>query len=672
MKFKKIRTKMMVTLLPPIIVAMTVLAVVSLLACSKIVNAQIRETMDASLKAEAETIEEYLKVVQSTAMTISRTVGTTYQDMELSQYEAMLSEIIADNDMVLGSGIWFEPYVYDRTERYVGPYIYKDGSSITTTYDYSNAAYDYFAQEYYTNAKRSTEPLITDPYYDETSDTIMSSCSMAIYDGGTFIGCVTVDMELSSIETVISNVRIGENGTAFLLSEGGVYLAGVDSQKVQNNLSVLEDENTSLAQAGRTIVSTESGETRYTGSDGAAYNLYYDVIPSTGWHIAIQMPQSELVQPLIELLYQLIGIAVAALIVCCILVLLQVSSIARSIRQVQVFAQNLAEGDFTIDTLQVNSRDELGTMGHSLNNMYQGNREVISNISQRSAEIADSSHSLKVSTGKLMESFEEIQLNMSRINEAMMSASASTEEVNASVEVLASEARESLKVSQDIKQRAVSVEAESRSSHQTATELTAQFEQRLSNSIENAEVVKKIGQMVRDIASIAEQINMLSLNASIEAARAGAQGKGFAVVAGEIGKLAGETENMVKNIQSIIGAVQDAFQQLSSDSKDLLTFIQNTVTPDYNQFVETAGQYGKDAEFFASNADQISNIMLEVKQAIQNIAEAAQSTAATGSMVMISVENVSKLVDDVGEMSHKQQTISDHLDGVVKRFKLSR
>lgn len=672
MKFKKIRTKMMVTLLPPIIVAMTVLAVVSLLACSKIVNAQIRETMDASLKAEAETIEEYLKVVQSTAMTISRTVGTTYQDMELSQYEAMLSEIIADNDMVLGSGIWFEPYVYDRTERYVGPYIYKDGSSITTTYDYSNAAYDYFAQEYYTNAKRSTEPLITDPYYDETSDTIMSSCSMAIYDGGTFIGCVTVDMELSSIETVISNVRIGENGTAFLLSEGGVYLAGVDSQKVQNNLSVLEDENISLAQAGRTIVSTESGETRYTGSDGAAYNLYYDVIPSTGWHIAIQMPQSELVQPLIELLYQLIGIAVAALIVCCILVLLQVSSIARSIRQVQVFAQNLAEGDFTIDTLQVNSRDELGTMGHSLNNMYQGNREVISNISQRSAEIADSSHSLKVSTGKLMESFEEIQLNMSRINEAMMSASASTEEVNASVEVLASEARESLKVSQDIKQRAVSVEAESRSSHQTATELTAQFEQRLSNSIENAEVVKKIGQMVRDIASIAEQINMLSLNASIEAARAGAQGKGFAVVAGEIGKLAGETENMVKNIQSIIGAVQDAFQQLSSDSKDLLTFIQNTVTPDYNQFVETAGQYGKDAEFFASNADQISNIMLEVKQAIQNIAEAAQSTAATGSMVMISVENVSKLVDDVGEMSHKQQTISDHLDGVVKRFKLSR
>lgn len=269
-----------------------------------------------------------------------------------------------------------------------------------------------------------------------------------------------------------------------------------------------------------------------------------------------------------------------------------------------------------------------------------------------------------------MESFEEIQSNMTRINDAMMTASASTEEVNASVDSLATEAKESLTVSRDIKQRAVSVEDASRSSYQTATELTARFEQRLRSSIENAKVVDRIGQTVRDIASIAEQINMLSLNASIEAARAGAQGKGFAVVAGEIGKLAGETEGMVKNIQSIIESVQEAFRQLSADSHDLLLFIQDTVTPDYNQFVETATQYGRDAEFFANNADQISNIMQEVKQAIASIAAAAQNTATAGSMVMASVDEVSKLVEDVGDMSHQQQQIADQLDSVVKRFRL--
>lgn len=670
MKFKRIRTKMMATILPPIIIAMGVLAIVSLVACSDIVNKQISETMDASLNAEAETINEYLDIVKSMAMTVSRTVGTTYKSMELSQYEDMLAEIIQDNDMVLGSGIWFEPYVYDKGERYVGPYIFKDGSAIDVTYDYSNAEYDYFGQEYYTNAKSSKEPVITDPYFDATSNTIMSSCSTAIYDGSKFIGCVTIDIELSSIENVISEIHIGENGTAFLLSESGVYLAGVDSQKVQNNQSILDDENASLAKAGSTVVSVGSGETVYTGLDGTEYNLYFDTISSTGWHIAIQMPQSELLQPMIELLVKLVVIAVVALLVCCAVVLLQVSSIATSIRQVQRFARDLAMGDFTIDALQVKTEDELGTMGNSLNEMYEGNRGVISNISVHSGEIADSSSRLKASAGKLTESFEEIQDNIAKINEAMISASASTEEVNASVEVLASEVRKSQEVSQEIRQRAGQVETASRNSYQTATELTPQFEQRLTTSIENAKVVDSIEVMVHGIAGIAEQINLLSVNASIEAARAGEWGKGFAVVAGEVRKLAGETEDMVGNIQDIIGAVQKAFAQLLNDSRDLLAFVQDTVTPDYDRFVATAGQYGKDAEFFAENAEQISAIMSEVRIAMQTIAEAAQNTAATGGMVMASVQDVSQMVDDVGDMSRKQQEIADNLDGVVKRFKL--
>lgn len=670
MKFKRIRTKMMATILPPIIAAMGVLAVVSLLACSNIVNEQISETMDASLNAESETINEYLELVRSMAMTVSRTVGTTYKSMELSQYEDTLAEIIQDNDMVLGSGIWFEPYVYDKEEKYVGPYIYKDGSEIDVTYDYSNAEYDYFGQEYYTNAKSSKEPVITDPYYDATSNTIMSSCSMAIYDGSKFIGCVTVDIELSSIEDVIAGIHIGENGTAFLLSEGGVYLAGVDSQKIQNNQSVLDDENASLAKAGATVVSVGSGETVYTGTDGTEYNLYFDTIPSTGWHIAIQMPKSELLKPMLSLLYKLVFIAVAALAICCVIVLWQVSSIAGGIRQVQSFAQNLAKGDFTINALQVHTEDELGIMGASLNEMYQGNRDVISNISIHSDEIAGSSSHLKEAAGKLTEAFEKIQDNIGSINEAMVSASASTEEVNASVEVLASEVGKSQEVSLQIRKRAGEVEKASRSAYQTATDLTVQYEQRLGSSIENAKVVDSIGAMVDGIAGIAEQIKLLSVNASIEAARAGEWGEGFAVVAGEVRSLAGETEKMVDNIQDIIGAVQKAFAQLLKDSGDLLAFVQDTVTPDYDKFVATAGQYGKDADFFAENAEQISAIMSEVRLAMQTIADAAQNTASTGGMVMASVQDVSRMVDDVSDMSHKQQEIADNLDSVVKRFKL--
>lgn len=684
MKFRKIQTKMLTTLLPVIFAAMVVLTWISAVSSSNIVNDQIGETMDATLDSEAAVIDDYLNVVQATALTISRTVGTTYKDMSLAQYEQMLAAIIADNEMVLGSGIWFEPFVYDESQEYVGPYIYKDGNSIETTYDYSNAEYDYFSQEYYTVSKTAKEPVITDPYYDATSNTIMSSCTMAIYDGTTYIGCVTVDVELSSIERVIANIQVGEQGTAFLLSQNGTYLAGVGDEKIMANETILNEKNTTLAKAGDTIVNGIEGESAYTSDDGTEYKLYYNSIPTTGWHIVIRIPEAELMQSTLQLLYRLVSVCVAALVICGLIVLLQVSSIARSIKRVQIFAQNLAQGDFTIDTLEVKTKDELGTMGNSLNDMYMGNRDVISNISDRSGEIADSSNLLKESSGRLLNEFTEIQQYMSQINEAMMQASAATEEVNASaeevhssIELLASETEEAWKVSQEIKGRAKSVEESSRTSYESATELSTQFEHRLDNSIENAKVVDNIGEMASVIANIAEQINLLSLNASIEAARAGDAGRGFAVVASEIGKLAGETADTVGNIQTIIGQVQAAFQQLSEDSMALLKFLQETVTPDYNQFVETAGQYGKDAEFFANISDRVSSmssnvqkIMEEVTLAIQNVAEAAETTAETGSSVMNSVENVSDMVEDVRDMSLKQQEIADNLDSVVKRFKL--
>ena len=684
MKFKKIQTKMLFFILPVIIFALVAVTAISAFSTSAIVSEQISSTMDATLEAETGNINEYLDTVQYTAKTISHTVAASYKSLSLSEYEAMLGSIIADNNIVLGSGIWFEPYVYDKEKEYVGPYIYKNGDAIETTYDYSNADYDYFSQEYYTLTKGADSPIITDPYYDETSDCIMSSCTMPILNGSTFLGCVTVDIELSSIQGIIQSIKVGDGGSAMLITSSGTYLAGVDNEKVSNSMTILDESNASLVQAGNTILASESGQTTYTDENGAPYNLYYKVIPSTGWYIIIQMPQAELFAPTLNLIYKLLVVCVIALICSVIMVMFQVSSIAKNIRRVQAFAGSLSSGDFTIDSLKVTSEDELGSMGNSLNEMYSSNKEVIGNISRHAEEIYGASNQLRDSSSVLLTEFSNIQESMKQINEAMMSASAATEQVNASTEevdaaisVLASETEESMRKSVEIRKRANTVETASRSSYQSATQLSGRFEEQLHVSIENAKVVENIGELASVIANIAEQINLLSLNASIEAARAGEQGKGFAVVAGEIGKLAGETSNAVSSIQETISEVQVAFQQLTENARGLLTFIQDTVTPDYNNFVVTAGQYGKDADFIAETSGKISEmssnikqIMGEVTEAIQNIAESSQQTASISSDILGTVDEVYLTVSDVSDMSLKQQSIADNLDTVVKKFQL--
>lgn len=684
MKFKKIGTKMLVVILPVVILAMLLLTAVIGFSSRDIINNQIDSRMQEELSAQSGVMGEDLHTVSSMAQSISRVVATTYQTTSMDTYEKMLGELIQDNDMVSGSGLWFEPYAYQADAEYMGPYVYKDGDQLATTYDYSNAEYNYFAQEYYELAKASTEPVFTDPYYDETSDSIMSTCAMPILVNDQFIGCVTVDIQLDAITTLIDNIKVGDAGRGMLLTAEGVYIGGAAGDKIQNSVVITEDKDApALAKAAEKILAGDSGETSYKGSDGQI-NLYYSRVDATGWILIITMPNSELTQPIMQLLAKLFGICIVALIVVALVIIFSVNSISKGLNRVKAFAGSLAEGDFTVDPIQVKTQDELGIMGGSLNAMYDSNKDVISNIAEHATDIDEASTKLRSATTELSENFAEIKKNIEEVNNAMMTTSAATEEVNASTEevlsnvnLLTEETQNSTAMAQEIRGRAKEVGETSRKSFESASTLAKQFEERLAESIENAKVVSSIEEMANVISEIAEQINLLSLNASIEAARAGEAGKGFAVVASEIGSLATSTAEAVGQIQNTISQVQNAFDSLTKDAQNMLGFVVNDVTPDYSNFVEVAKQYGEDAASIERTAENISNmsdnikqIMQEVTAAVQSIAEATQDTTEVSGNMTEKVVVVADHVDNVSEMAEKEDVIARELTGVVSRFKL--
>ncbi|MCR4891580.1 MAG: methyl-accepting chemotaxis protein [Lachnospiraceae bacterium] len=666
--------------------ALIIMTVISAMRSNTIITSQVEETANQTLQAAVNTMDSKLHEVRRTAIDISRAVSATYKTVSINEYKEMLTNIVGDNDMVLGSGLWFEPNVFDPNEEYMGPYWYKDGGSIVETWDYSNADYDYFSQEYYKNAKAMTslQAKITDPYYDPTSNLIMATCSAPIFDtSNTYIGCVTVDMELSAIEDAAAAITMGRTGSAMLTTGSGTFLYSQDPEKASSGQNITSDPNASLAEIGKRAVNESSGQGSYE-ADGEEYTVFFSEVPEVNWNLFLQITKAELRESVNSLLKVNIIVLLIALILGAITIVFIINSITRLLGEVTAFSGELAKGDFTVQPLQVKNGDEVGRMSRSLNNMYASNKNIIQNISDESHEINDASTTLSSMSDKLNTEFSSIQQNMAIVNDAMMSTGAATEqvsasvtEVNTSVQQLAEETEKAAVEVARIKARAKEIRENSLKSHDDAIAVAQQRSAEVKAASEKAQVVHEIENLALAISNIAEQINLLSLNASIEAARAGEAGRGFAVVASEINKLATETADAVQQIQNTISSIEEAFRDMSGSSEKLLDFVTNTVTPDYKNFVEIGKQYGDDAALFGdlasqidSMTDQIRTSMDEVNEAVANIAESTQETSGRSGDVTCSVDNVSSAVDSVADMAEKQQATADNLLKMVKQFKL--
>ncbi|MCR4591011.1 MAG: methyl-accepting chemotaxis protein [Lachnospiraceae bacterium] len=681
-----LKAKMLLGILPIVLIGLVIVTMVSTSQAGNSITSLTEDKAGEMLQGNINSIDSTLQEFRTTALTLSRSVAATYKTTDLATYEDMFSKVVMDNDSVLGSGIWFEPGLYQGQE-FAGPYWTKDGNGgVYYTDEYSNAEYNYPVQEYYLNAKSMTtmDAIITDPYYDPSSGHIMATCSAPMFNSeGEFIGCITVDTELTQIQEIVSVMKLGNDSSAMLFDSTGIFLYDTDESKMDGTCTIENDSNTTLSALAPTIMSTEKGTAAYK-VNGAEYEIFYSTIPEVNWKLLLTLRKSEIEAATAKIMRTSAIICVVAILICGAVILLLVSSISKSVDRVKKFAGELAKGDFTVDKIVSKSGDELGQMSDSLNDMYESNKSVIGQVSDESVKISEASSSLSGMADQLSTDFEQIRNNMSGVNDAMMSASAATEEINASVEevnasvqLLSQEANETKQNADVIHERARQIERNSRKAYDAAISTAKAREDDVKLANEKAAIVNQIGSLADSIANIADQINLLSLNASIEAARAGEHGKGFAVVASEINKLALDTAEAVEQIQGTVGEVQVAFSGLLESTNELLTFMTTTVSNDYNDFINMANQYGTDAASFGEESEQIAEMvqtireaMGEVSDAIQNIAESTQETAERSTNVTDTVESVGYVVDNVTDMSGKQNTIAASLTEVVGKFKL--
>ena len=253
----------------------------------------------------------------------------------------------------------------------------------------------------------------------------------------------------------------------------------------------------------------------------------------------------------------------------------------------------------------------------------------------------DSASDLSALTEELSATMQEVANSAGMINN-------NTEQVRIEVDEMAEKSCEINEYSKTMKEHADVMEQNARENMDETNKKVDDILAALNQAITDSQSVDQVNSLTDDIMSIASQTNLLSLNASIEAARAGEAGKGFAVVADEIGGLAENSRQTAANIQEINSVVVNAVHNLADNANELVDYMQNSILPEFERFVEDGEKYKDNADYiesvmadftdktegfkdtFTEIAESISSITSAIEDGVKGVSSAAESTQTYG------------------------------------------
>ncbi|WP_437437392.1 methyl-accepting chemotaxis protein [Vibrio rotiferianus] len=516
----------------------------------------------------------------------------------------------------------------------------------------NKAGYDPRARGWYKQTLAENKAITTKPYVSVTMQTLVVTLTDPVMEGGQIIGVAASNLALDKLIQDVLAIEVPGDGHAILIDRQGTVVAHNNKDFILKQVSEIAPELNidSLNQASQNLA------TIFTAVDGKDKVVMAEPIKNTDWLLVIEMDKSVLEQPLFDMLSTQITTGLIVLIVMAIATSWFVARQLVELGRVSEALADIAEGEGDLTRrLEVTSQDEVGQLAEKFNVFVDRLRQMMRNVSEVSTAMTQGADHANVSATKRNESVSRQQDEITMVATAVTEMATATAEIASNADNTAKSASHSVELSdQGFKQ----MEKSQASINELANELTSA----VSIISELEEHGNQIATILATIREIAEQTNLLALNAAIEAARAGEQGRGFAVVADEVRVLSQRTHASTEEIEDKIKRLQQATDgavKVMTQSHDMA----KTSVHDVDLAGESLSQIRDAIQMISDMATQIASAAEE-----QSLVT-AEINANTESVREVSEVMASDATEAVGQ-AQQLNHLANNLKSELSRFKL--